>query len=349
MSNSCNPQLVLRGSAPHLEQLGLLVNGKSPYLMLNLPFACNYRCLKCCNQTTRPLSRPIRNPLSMNEICAVLDEAGKFGFSVLVLAGEGEPLLDRSLHEIVEAAISNGLLPYIFTNGSMLTPGNIRFLAKNRASLIINLDSLNASHYQRLSGGSASLRTVLDNISNCRAVYRNLQEGTASGKVVSVAINTVVTKINVGEVDDLARFCADDIVFVCNRPTRIGLAEENWSMLFGMESDSSDSAEQVIDRYSQANGPLGTASDGLWCSYMKHGVSVGFDGNFLACAYAIDTAGYYGFYSEGNLRTANELIMRSVNEFYLKAGHSRCVLRHPQYQDWLFHLRAHLPQMQKGT
>lgn len=325
---------VLRGSALYLSNYGLLYSNSMPYLMLNMPFLCNYRCLKCCNSTDKSWQKINQKSMSPSELQILLEESGNLGFKVFILAGEGEPLLNKDFRKIITLAVSNGLLPYIFTNGTLLNSDNINFLAEHNASLIISLDSIDTLRYERLTGGNGSLKQILSNINLCRSVYSSLQEKTSFGKVVSLAINTVVTCINMDEIEDIKHFCADDIVFVCNHPTRVGLAEQNWTFLYGNSPEGSD-IDAIIEHYSKNNGPIGSLPDGQWCAYMKNGVSVGYDGSFLACAYSTDTAGFFGTYKKGNLRHVNKLIMDSVEYFYLQYGHSRCILRHPFYKDWV--------------
>lgn len=315
--------------------------------MLNMPFLCNYRCLKCCNLRTEQQLKINRKHMSFEQLQMLLEEAGKSGFKVFILAGEGEPLLNKEFRDIVTLAVRNGLLLYIFTNGTLLNSDNINFLAEHNASLIISLDSIDPLRYERLTGGNGSLEKVLSNIQLCRSVYSSLQEQTSFGKVVSLAINTVVTRINMDEIENIKRFCTDDIVFVCNRPTCTGLAEKNWALLYGANLVNSE-IEPIIEEYSKDNGPIGTTLDGQWCAYMKYGVSVGYDGSFLACAYATDTAGFFGSYKKGNLKQVNKLVMESVEHFYSQYGHSRCVLRHPMYYDWVLSNKiASSPQLCK--
>jgi organic radical activating enzyme len=328
-------KLLLRGSAPHLELQGLLGPDARPYLMLNLPFVCNYRCLKCCNQDLSIQSTNPRKSLTLAEIREIFEEARENGYRVLVLAGEGEPLLDRRLRAIVQAANNNDLVPYIFTNGSLLNQDNVDFLASERASLIISLDSLDPLLYKRLYGGKADLSKVMASIAYCRERYRELIEQIGSRVLVSLAINSVINRLNATEVKTIERFCGNDIVYVCNRPTCIGLAEANWSKLYGNEPSDALDIERVLASLSETNGPLGTASDGVWCAYMKQGVSIGHEGSFLVCAYGIETAWFYGEYRRGSLKVAPRAVMRSLTDFYEQAGHSRCVLRHPAYIRWV--------------
>ena len=135
-------KIILRGSVPYLTRLKLFDDNSLLYLMLNLPFSCNYRCLKCCNLDETKQAKSSNGRLTLSELERMFEESQHIGIKVLVLAGEGEPLIDKDFKEIISLASKNNLIPYIFTNGTILSESNIEFLAEHRASLIINLDSL---------------------------------------------------------------------------------------------------------------------------------------------------------------------------------------------------------------
>ena len=305
--------------------------------MLNFPFHCNYRCLKCCN--ILDINIPVKETrrIDISSVSELIRRAANKGLKVLVIAGEGEPLLDPDFRYVVKEAFDSGLIPYVFTNGSQINPDMALFLASNNASLIISLDSLDPTRYAKLTGGGR-LKHVLKNIEHVRRVYASLINDDCKARLVSLAINTVVTSLNVSEVDTIRQFCGDDIAFVCNQPTRIGLAEQNWNMLYG---DITTNAEvnNVVGQMAVECGPLGSTPDGKWCAYMKHGISVGPDGSILTCAYSLETAGCYGKFSGGNYQEGNRLVMESVEEFYRHYGHSRCILRHPHYVKFVSRLR----------
>jgi MoaA/NifB/PqqE/SkfB family radical SAM enzyme len=310
------------------------------YLMLNLPYRCNYRCLKCCNifDGHQPVSEtvPEFNKAGLRPLLAAAKNAG---VRVLVVAGEGEPLIDSDFRHIIELASAEGLLPYVFTNGSLLNDDIVRFLAKHRSSLIISLDSMEPERYKRLTGGCIDLSKVLDNITRCRKVYSHLIEQNNSRRIGSLAINMVVNTINYDEVENVRDFCGDDVVFVCNQPTRIGLAEKNWSFLYG-ETPCNADVDSIIARMSEFQQPLGTTRDGKWCAYMRNGLSVSPDGQVLTCAYSLETAGLYNAPNFDDLVATNRDVMQSVQEFYDRCGHSRCILRHPKYKDFIAFLKA---------
>jgi MoaA/NifB/PqqE/SkfB family radical SAM enzyme len=326
--------IILKGSAKYLELKGQIGKGVIEYLMLNFPFLCNYKCLKCCNRLESRHDNSSYLYLSLDEIKNVLKEARDIGARVLVIAGEGEPLLHSDILKIVSFSYDLGLIPYIFTNGSMLNKKNLIFLRDHGASLIISLDSLEEKMYEKLVGIPGAFKRVMKNIAMCREIYSNPIEKCDKYTVVRIAINTVATQSNIYEIEKVKRFCGEDIIFVCNLPFNAGSARYNWNYLYG--SDPSNIAiDKVVERMSFENGPLGTTCDGKWCAYMRHGLSIGTKGEILTCAYALETEGLYGNVRDYSLDYFIEKVRNSLDTFYTIYGHERCILRHPHYADFL--------------
>jgi hypothetical protein len=128
-------------------------------------------------------------------------------------------------------------------------------------------------------------------------------------------------------------------VFVSNQPTRVGLGERNWEHLYGTLPHNPD-VDAALARVTASQQPLGTTSDGKWCAYMRNGVSVSPDGQVLTCAYSLETAGCYSALNPNDLAGANKEVMATVEEFYGQHGHSRCILRHPEYKEFIRFLKA---------
>jgi len=310
---------ILCGSAKHLELAGGIKG--LDYLMLNLSNKCNYRCLKCCN-SGRASSK---QPLTSKEIFNLLDEVKALGARVLVVAGEGEPLVDNRINKIVAKADKVGLIPYIFTNGSLLSEKTARFFRKHNASLVINLDSLDERKYELLSGVNGSFAKVMDNLERVRDIFSNAYFTIKGFEVSQIAINTVVSRYNVLEAEQVKEFCGKDFVLVYNTPMNIGRASSDSS--FRVDEELS----KKIKALSAKTIPLGTTSDRNWCAYMRNGVSVGVDGEILACAYSLETAGKFGNVRQGKLSEYVGKANLTVDKFYKKKGHSRCILRHEDY------------------
>lgn len=324
--------LILRGSAIDLNRKLRLGTNPIDYVMLNLPYRCNYRCLKCCNWS-RPTIAGDR--LMVSQITEALKKLRALGARVLVIAGEGEPTIDLYFREIVDLASDISLIPYIFTNGSMIDEDLAGWLASKGASLIINIDAFDGRLYDELTGARDGLAQVLENLASIRRNYRHLLHTLADGmSVTSLAINTVLSQQNLGQVERIRQFCSDEIVFVVNEPIDIGRAKRNWQTF-------KDADLSVV---TEANTPLGTLP-GQPCSYLRHGISIGADGSFLPCAYALETAGSFGNVLTDDIADAHKTVLDAVHRFYAQCDPlvscygehvwPRCLLRHPRYQEFV--------------
>lgn len=261
----------------------------------------------------------------------MLKEANALGVRVLVLAGEGEPLIAPGLKEIVVRADELGLIPYIFTNGSLLDKEMAVFLKQHNASLVINLDSLNKGTYELLSGVEGSFEEVMSNIEAVRSVFASSRAYSGSCSFCRVAINSVVSQHNVSElfggtgIQPMRRFCGEDFALVYNTPISIGRAVSS------SDFKLTESMEAEIRRSSEGMVPLGTSSDGKQCVYMKNGISIGARGELLVCAYSLESGGLLRNFRDGGLKRCVGKANSAVTEFEGVHGHSRCVLRHPEY------------------
>lgn len=314
--------IILRGSARHLYyQYGKNKKDTIDYIMLNLPFRCNYKCTKCCNRFRKFKA----GKLSLGKIKNTILRLKKLGAKVLVIAGEGEPTLNRNFKSIVKFSDENGLIPYVFTNGSKIDQKLAYFLAKHKASLIINMDSFNPQKYDVYVGKKGSFNTLIKNFRHIRKYYRKNIDESKKYKIVSLAVNLVLNNENRDQISKIKMFCDEDIVFVVNEPINIGSAKKFWKGRF-------DKTKTNV--YENVSYPLGTLP-GKECSYMRSGLSVGSDGRILTCAYALETQDLYGNISAKNLISVRNKVMESVNKFYAKYGKSRCILRHPEYKKFI--------------
>ncbi len=312
---------LLVGSARHLELEGGLRDLE--YLMLNLPYSCNYRCSKCCNASR---GNPTEQPLLFEETKWLIKEAKDLGMRVLVIAGEGEPFLDKNIREIIKQTNQSKLIPYIFTNGSRLDADTTQFLRNNGASLVINIDSLDKETYEELTGVKDSFQAIYKNVKEIREQFKDTHSQLGNYELRRIAINTVVSHRNKGELVQIKDFCGEDFVFVCNTPMNIGRAMGN---------------AQFSDVVPKLNTiPLGTTSDGCWCAYMRNGISVGTNGDILTCAYSLESSKLLGNVRQGGLIQHIGYANKKVDEFYMGKNPSRCILRHPHYQEFIAKLRG---------
>jgi len=162
---------LLIGSARHLELEGGLRDLE--YLMLNLPYKCNLNCQKCCNDPEERLLHSSTEPLTLKEIANIIIKARDLGVRVLTIMGEGEPFLDENIKGIVERTSGAGLIPYIFTNGTMLDADTVRFLKFSKASLVIGIDSLDETKYDELTRSKGFFQKVYKNVQNVREQFKD--------------------------------------------------------------------------------------------------------------------------------------------------------------------------------
>jgi len=85
--------LILKGSAPYLNNERKFGEKEIDYIMLNLPFLCNYNCLKCCNRFRKHKGGLFK----LNKIEKAILKCKKLGARVVVIAGEGEPTLYKNI------------------------------------------------------------------------------------------------------------------------------------------------------------------------------------------------------------------------------------------------------------
>ena len=315
------PKLILKGSAPYLNKEQKLGKNEVDYIMLNLPFLCNYNCLKCCNRFRKYKG----GLLKLNEIKKVILKCKNLGARVVVIAGEGEPMLYKNIKKLIRFINDNELIPYIFTNGSNLNKDMTTFLAKNNAILVINADSFNKEKYDKYVQKEGAFKNLIKNLSITKKIYKNKIFKSGKDKITLLAINLVLNNENYDQIDKIKEFCNDEIVFVVNQPINIGSASRDWKRFSKVKN---------FNVSKDVSYPLGTLEDGKECSYMRNGISIGSNGKILTCAYALETEGFYGDI-DNDIKLERKKAMKSVNDFYRKYGKSRCILRHPKYQEFI--------------
>ncbi len=326
-------KLLLKGSAPYLHMQGKMTEKSVNYVMLNFPFACNYNCLKCCN--CRKLIRPralvkyyTSCPLTFEEIRESLVKI-KSTFpevEVLVIAGEGEPMLNKNFKKVVALAKNMGFIVYIFTNGSLLKRKMADFLADNKASLIISIDSLIPEEYDEYVSIKGAFATLMRNLPYLRERFAKNLFNPGESKVVSLAVNMVLNNNNCYQMCRIKEFCNDDMVFVTNEPINIGLAHQHWNKFFKAVGAN---LNEGVDY------PLGTVAPGKECSYLRNGISIGLGGQILPCAYAIDAHLLFGNIRWSDPEESREKILTEIDKFYAEYGWARCLLRHPNYREFI--------------
>ncbi len=163
-------------------------------MLAQLTHRCELQCPYCSN----PLKLlKAADELSTEEWLRVIDEAAALGVLQVHLSG-GEPALRTDLEEIVARLAKHGIYSNLITSGIGLRRDRLRALA-----------DLGLDHVQ-LSVQSVHA-DVADRISNYRGVLAAKTEFARRVREIGLplTINTVMHRHNIGETDDLVRFCLE--------------------------------------------------------------------------------------------------------------------------------------------
>ncbi|HLC89043.1 MAG TPA: radical SAM protein [Candidatus Nanoarchaeia archaeon] len=326
---------VLKGTPKHLSKTGEL--DSFTYLMMTLPFQCNYRCSKCFNlEDDKPIS--FSGNISLDDRIKVINEAKELGGKVVVIAGEGEPSIDKDIRTIVSEISSLGMIPIVYSNGSPLTPKLTEFYKATGTVLVIAFDFLIPEEYDRLTGTKGRYEGIVRKIRNVIKSYKGSIHTQGDLRVLSVAINTTVTSGNEREVEQIKKFWGDDVYFICNPLARFGNAVGNWNRLIDDERNV-ERHRKLIERLSESGGPLTLGSDGL-CGYSVWGIGISPSGDYMTCAYTRETNGLFGNVKSLNLRDAFEIKHKLESEHYRETGKVPCLIRASSFSSYLDKLRS---------
>lgn len=324
---------VLKGTPKYLSKTGSL--DEFTYLMLNLPFKCNYLCSKCFNhEGGNPITSG--NPIFLEDRLKLIRDAKKIGGKVVVIAGEGEPSLNKETRRLVSEINSNGMIPIVYSNGSTLTPKLIEFYKENNTTIVISFDSLDPKTYNKLTGTNRQFDRVLKNIRSLMEAYKDTIEKIEDLKIVRIAINTTITSLNEKELSKIKNFWGDNIYFICNPIVKLGNAIQNWDKLV-LDKESHKKQKKLIKELSESGGPLTLGSDDL-CGYSRWGIAIGPYGDYMTCAYTTETNGLLGNIRNTSLREAFNRKHKIESTHYKSHGNVPCLIRATSFNYYLNNL-----------
>jgi radical SAM protein with 4Fe4S-binding SPASM domain len=164
-----------------------------------LTFRCNLRCVHCYITQADSLGKLPSGvqELSTAEVCGIIDQIVAEGCLFLLLTG-GEPLLRSDFVEIYTYAKRKGLLLYLYTNGTLLTPELADFLGEWRPRHVeISLYGCTRETYERVTGVSGSYE-------RCRRGIDLLVE-----RGVPLHLKTMALTLNKHELPGMRAFAED--------------------------------------------------------------------------------------------------------------------------------------------
>ncbi|MBI4804301.1 MAG: radical SAM protein [Desulfovibrio sp.] len=164
--------------------------------------ACNHRCTFCALDYMGYAPKQLDAGLMVERLA----EMGEKGVRSVMFAGEGEPLLNTRINEMVEAASSAGIDTSFTTNGVLLGD---RFVERSLSKVSWIKVSCNAGSPETYK---AIHRCPEGDFDKVRANLRRAVEARqANGWGVSIGVQILLLPENVHEVEDLARICRDEI------------------------------------------------------------------------------------------------------------------------------------------
>lgn len=139
-------------------------------LRISLIDRCNFRCPYCMPEADYPqdFGIPSSARLSFAETIRLAGCFHAHGVRKFRLTG-GEPLLHKSLPELIQALKALGSEVVLTTNASLLAPQAKALKAAGLDRLTISLDSLDPDRFKRMSGGRGKLADVLSGIASAEA------------------------------------------------------------------------------------------------------------------------------------------------------------------------------------
>ena len=163
---------------------------------------CGMRCPYCYvrgNHTRPPSRRAAREPLSVAELVAVMDQALELGLGGVGIIGPYEPLQEPGIMDLVVALCARDLRVTIFTKGQCLTKELAASLGRNEVTVGVTVHSLRGEIHDELTGKTGSLKTALE------AVQTLLKNGY-DGKRRQILIQSVAVRPNLADLPEVWRW-----------------------------------------------------------------------------------------------------------------------------------------------
>jgi len=305
---------LLVGNPSYYESFGRVIVGQLLMLILDLPFACNLRCLKCYRSGSEH-----REPLDLSVYKRVIDEARQLGCRVVTIPGEGEPLARWPLlRELVAHVHAVGLTALVYTNATLLSRDKAEWLYDHGASVVMSCDSFHPDTFRTLAGGG-NVEIVRANMEVAREIFGQGVVKEDGVVITRLGVITIATRQNVDEIGEIHEWCGDEIFHIVNFPIREGAAATNWDLLVG---DEIGHLKEVANLYTDTGhgGLTAPMSDGR-CVALEHGMTINAMGNVQVCPAACNNV-------VGNIASSSLLELRQqCAAFLAEKGLPLCLAR----------------------
>ncbi len=303
--------ILLRGNGDFSpEQFLEVMKGENDQrLMLSLGLTtgprCNMRCLYCYNEGGyKEAGRAIGEKMTLDDYKKAIKESAALGAESVIIVGVGETTMDRNFKRIIEITGSYGMIPLIFTNGTLIDKEMARFLFDNHTTVYLALDSTRETVFDQITQTRGMFNKIMEAIDNCleagfgRITYRH------GHRVTDFAINTMLMKLNMDHIQEIKEFCNDNaLLFTCRFPEQLGTASYFWKHYIASTPEEEDELRKKVEKNSLGGEVFRTD---YGCLFWVAGVLVGIDGRARLC------------YSRNNLKDFGNIKKDSMRDIMLK-------------------------------
>ena len=176
--------MALRPSAALQERA--LLRAQPLSALLELTYACNWRCVFCYNPRHHD-----RRRLDGDEWCAVIDDLRALGTLNVTLTG-GEPLLHPQAFEVMAAARARAMTFRLFTNGSLVTDDVAHRIAELRPLTVeLSLHGARSETHDRATAVPGSWGALWRGVAALRR------------HAVPIVLKTPLTRLNESELEEM--------------------------------------------------------------------------------------------------------------------------------------------------
>lgn len=156
---------------------------------------CNHHCIFCVYHYKE--FKPIFFPLDRYQ--EMVKEWKMAGVRSVFFAGDGDPLLNKSCHEMIAATRAAGIDIALNSNGRLLNAKNIPIFARDLSFIRISMNAGTRENYAHIHGTQASdFDAVVENLKKLVA------EKKLTGSPITIGVQCVLLSHNQNEIKQLA-------------------------------------------------------------------------------------------------------------------------------------------------
>ena len=154
---------------------------------------CNLRCWYCYSETGGMPQRVI----SLAEMQKAVDIVAGYGAESVMVAGMGEPLMDRNLLPLIRYVSGKNMRFVLFTNNTLVTKEIASELHSLNVSVIAKLGSLDPEAQDQLVGVKGAHKRIMKGLETL------LEAGFREPRL---AVDAPIMRTTLGELEDIWRF-----------------------------------------------------------------------------------------------------------------------------------------------